>query len=321
LTYAITVTNHGGTAAKTGMTSGRAANTTYTGEASEGWGPTCVAAPTPSPAGTPCTQAVTVPAATSPTAPGVATRTFTVTVATPLPPSTTQVTNVVTSTVGTCQEPEPQCTASNPTPPELTTTKTLASVNGNSAAPGQTVLPGDRLTYAITVENHGGTAATTTLRDDVPANTTYTGEAGEGWGPTCVAVPASPAGTPCTQAVTVGPAKSATEPTSVVVHFTVTVAAPLAPSTTQVTNVVTSAVGTCQAPEPQCTASNPTPPELTTTKTLASVNGTSAAPGQTLLPGLTLSYAVTVENHGGTAATTTLRDDVPANTTYTGEAG
>src|SRR5262249_54907575 len=133
-------------------------------------------------------------------------------------------------------------------------------------------LPGDKLTYAITVENHGGTAATTTLRDDVPANTTYTGPGSEGWCPTCTNAPASPAGTPCTQAVTVGPAKSATEPTSVVVHFTVTVATPLPPSTTQVTNVVTSTVGTCQEPEPQCTASNPPPPELTTTKTLASVN-------------------------------------------------
>src|SRR5262249_28065602 len=273
------VTNHGGTAATTTLTDKVPANTTYTAPGSEGWGPTCVAAPTPSPAGTPCTQAVTEAAATS-----VVVH-FTVTVATPLPPSTTQVTNVVTASLGTCKEPEPQCTASNPTPAELTTTKTLASVNEKAAAPGQTVLPGDKLTYAITVTNHGGTAATTALTDKVPANTTYTGPGSEGWGPTCVAAPTpSPAGTPCTQAVTVPAATSPTAPGVATRTFTVTVATPLPPSTTQVSNVVTSTVGTCQEPEPQCTASNPTPPELTTTKTLASVNGNSAAPGQTVLP-------------------------------------
>ena len=115
-----------------------------------------------------------MPAASSPTAPTSVTRTFTVTVANPLAPNTTAISNVVTSTVGTCQEPEPACTASNPTPPELTTTKTLSLVNGNPAAAGQTVLPGDKLTYTIRVENHGGTQATTTLTDRVPANTSYT---------------------------------------------------------------------------------------------------------------------------------------------------
>ena len=144
-------------------------------------------------------------------------------------------------------------------------------MNGNPAAAGQTVVAGDKLTYLITVTNHGGTQATTTLTDRVPANTSYTGPESEGWGPSgCVAAPTpSPAGSVCTQVVTVGPAKSATEPTSVTRTFTVTVATPLAPNTTAISNVVTSTVGTCQAPEPACTASNPTPPELTTTKTLS----------------------------------------------------
>src|SRR5262249_38416233 len=189
-----------------------------------------------------------------------------------------------------------------------------------AAAPGQTVLPGDKLTYARSEERRVGKEGTTTLTAKDSTNTTYTGPGSEGWGPTCVAAPPSPAGTPCTQAVTVRPAKSATEPTSVRVPFPVTVATPLPPSTTQVTNVVTASLGTCKEPEPQCTASTPSPAELTPTKTLASVNEKAAAPGQTVLPGDKLTYAITVTNHGGTAATTTLTDKVPANTTYTGPA-
>src|SRR5262249_32409664 len=160
----------------------------------------------------------------------------------------TQVTNVVTASLGTCKEPEIGRASCRATPEKPTATKTLASVNEKAAAPGQTVLPGDKLTYAITVTKHGGTAATTTRTDKAPANTTYTGPGSEGWGPTCVAVPPSPAGTPCTQAVPVPAATSPTAPGVATRSFTVTVATPLPPSTTQVTNVVTSSLGTCKEP-------------------------------------------------------------------------
>src|SRR5262249_53991202 len=173
---------------------------------------------------------------------------FTVTVDKPLPQLTTQITNVVTSSEGTCQTPSPACTVSDPTVAQLTTAKTLFSVNGEPAAPGETVRPGDKLTYEITVENHGAPPPTPTLPDKAPADPTYSGEASEGWGPTCVAAPASPAGTPCTQVVTV-PAASASEAGKATVHFTVTVDKPLPPGATQISNVVTSTVGTCQAPE------------------------------------------------------------------------
>src|SRR5262249_60606743 len=139
-----------------------------------------------SPAGTPCTQAVTVGPAARATEPSSVTRTLTVTVAIPLAPNTSAISNVAPSPVAPCHEPEPACTAGNPTPPELTTSKTLSLVNGNPAAPGQTVLPGEELTYLITVENHGGTQATTTLTDRVPANTSYTGPGSQRWDPTCV---------------------------------------------------------------------------------------------------------------------------------------
>jgi uncharacterized repeat protein (TIGR01451 family) len=269
LTYAVTVQNHGGTAATPTLTDVVPANTTYTGPATEAWGPSCVAG---EPAGTPCTQIVTVPAAKSATEPSSVTVHFTVTVDKTLPSGTTEIKNVALSTEGTCQVAEPACTASDPTPAELTTTKTLAEVNGKPAVSGQTVLPGDKLTYAITVENHGGTPATPTLTDRVPANTTYTGPATEGWGPTCVATPTpSPAGTACIQKVPV-PAATATEPGKATVHFTVTVDDPLPSGTTEITNVVLSSevgfsTGTCEVPEPACTATNPiaptTPPPTT----------------------------------------------------------
>jgi uncharacterized repeat protein (TIGR01451 family) len=41
------------------------------------------------------------------------------------------------------------------------------------AQPGQTALQSKVLTYAITVTNHGGTPATPTLTDRVPADTSY----------------------------------------------------------------------------------------------------------------------------------------------------
>jgi uncharacterized repeat protein (TIGR01451 family) len=139
------------------------------------------------------------------------------------------------------------------------------------AQPGETVRPGDELTYEITVTKHAGSPATSTLTDNVPANTTYTGLATEGWGPSCVDLPALPAGSPCIQVVPV-PAATAAEPGKMTVYFTVTVDDPLPPSTTEITNVVLSSEGTCVAPSPECTVTNPTPPELTTTKTQADVN-------------------------------------------------
>jgi uncharacterized repeat protein (TIGR01451 family) len=156
--------------------------------------------------------------------------------------------------------------ATNPTGPDLTMTKTLSLVNGSPATAGQMVLPGDILTYDIRIENSGGSPATPTLTDRVPAATTYTGPESEGWGPSCVHAPPSPAGTPCEQKVPV-PAATAAGPRPVTVQFTASVDEPLPPGTTEIRNVVLAsdpsfalgALGTCQGPEPACTAANPTP--------------------------------------------------------------
>jgi uncharacterized repeat protein (TIGR01451 family) len=178
-----------------------------------------------------------------------------------------------------------------PTVAQLTTTKTLASVNGEPATPGETVRPGDKLTYAITVTNHGGLPATPTLTDHVPANTTYTGES-EGWGPSCVALPASPAGTPCTQKVTVPAATAEGGPGSVIVHFTVTVDDPLPSGTTEIANVVLSSEGTCGTPSPECTVTDPTPVLLPTVppRPVPPPPVPTAKPAQTVVPGRAFAH-------------------------------
>jgi hypothetical protein len=61
---------------------------------------------------------VTVPAATA-TEAGKATVRFTVTVDEALPSGTTEISNVVTSSEGTCQVAEPACTVTDPTPPTV----------------------------------------------------------------------------------------------------------------------------------------------------------------------------------------------------------
>src|SRR5262249_20087103 len=311
--YAITVTNRGGTPAEPTLTDKVPTDTTYAGEG-EGW-ETCVKGPPPSPAGTACTQKVPVPAATT-TTPAEVTKTFTVKVdQPPLPSGTTQITNFVHSSQGpssaTELPTEPACEAKTGlTPAQLETTKKLAKVNGIDVpplGPTPTVLPGDTLTYAITVTNRGGTPAEPTLTDKVPTDTTYAGE-GEGW-ETCVkGPPPSPAGTACTQKVPVPAATTTGGPGKATVHFTVKVDNPLTSPASQITNTVHSSQGTCStAPEtePGCTVGTSlTPAELTTTKTLVEVNGKEATPGQTLLPGDTLTYAITIENEGAAAEPT-----------------
>src|SRR5262249_26328207 len=155
---------------------------------------------------------------------------FTVTVDNPLTVPATVITNTVSSSEGSCHlapSSEPGCSASTPlTRAELTTTKTLSEVYGMPVTFGETpkVLPGDRLTYAITVENEGA-AADPPLTDHVPANTTYAGEPSEGWGPSCVAAPGTPsaAGTACTQSVPVPAATTEGGPGKATRTFTVKV--------------------------------------------------------------------------------------------------
>src|SRR5262249_33226177 len=120
--------------------------------------------------------------------------TFTVRVDETLPANVTEISNFVTTNQGNCQQEAPECTASNPTPAVLQTKKELALVNGAKAGSGQTVQPGDVLTYDITITNSGG-PTTLALTERVPANTTYAGPEGDWEG--CVLAP-SPTAPPKT---------------------------------------------------------------------------------------------------------------------------
>ena len=288
IVYTITVTNTGGQPGTTGLGDAVPANTRYTG-VGEGW-----SCPTNSVAGTPCSQSVTVAAGAT------TTKTYTMTVNTPLPPNTTQIGNVVTTTNGTCS---PVCNPSNPTGPVLDTTKLVMSVNGNPATPATVVKSGDVIVYIITVSNTGGNLGTTQLNDIVPINTTYTG-AGEGW--SCPA--GSIAGTSCNQSLTVNAGASVAK------TYTLTVATPLPAGTAAVANLVTTSVGTCSS----CNPSNPTSPVINTSKQVTSVNGAAATAATQVKAGDVIVYTITVTNPGGQPGTVTLADNVPANTTYTG---
>jgi uncharacterized repeat protein (TIGR01451 family) len=292
IVYNIAVTNAGGSSATTTLTDVVPANTTYTGAAAQGW--SCAA---PAAAGTSCTQGVTVPANSS------VTKQYTLTVNTPIPANVTTIANVVTTSSGTCSS----CTVTNPTVPSLDTVKTVATVNGTAATATTQVKAGDVIVYNIVTTNTGGSTGTTTLSDPVPANTSYTGAAAEGW--SCPA-PAA-AGTACTQSVTVAAGASVTK------TYTLTVTTPIPAGVTQIANLVASSGGTCSS----CNPSNPTVPVLDTTKTVATVNGTAATSATSVKAGDVIVYNIVTKNTGGAAGTTTLSDTVPANTTYTGAAG
>jgi uncharacterized repeat protein (TIGR01451 family) len=284
LVYQLAVTNNGGSSGTTTLGETVPTGATYSGAGAEGWGGTCAAAATT------CSQAVTVAAAAT------VNKTFTVTVAAGA--TGASIVNTASSSVGTCTA---TCSVSTPIAAELVTTKTLLTVNG--AAPGATVKPGDVLVYQLAIQNNGGSSGTTTLGETVPVKTAYSGAAGEGWGGACAA-----AGTSCSQAVTVAAAATVTK------TFTVTVAA--GASGASIVNTASSSVGTCTA---TCSVTTPIAAELTTTKTLLSVNG--AAPAGTVKPGDVLVYQLAVQNAGGASGTTTLGETVPGNTAYSGAAG
>ena len=156
---------------------------------------------------------------------------------------------------------------------------------------------GDVLVYQISVSNSGQLAGSTSVVEQLPAGTSYTGS-GEGW-----AVSGSRA--QLVLAVDPGATVSAT--------FTLTLGD--VPAGARTINVrATTSSGDCTG----CSISIPTEAVLATTLTLVAVNGTAIAAGQTVGPGDVLQYRLVVSNSGGTIGSTRITESVPSHASYTG---
>jgi uncharacterized repeat protein (TIGR01451 family) len=155
LTYTITVRNEGGTAAASTIINETVpAHTSFAGGAPT-W--TCAIG---APAGTACDALVDVPAFAS-GSPGVATATFAVQVADPIPAGVQQIANAVALN----DQPPPDCQAT-PSSPQCAITPTInlglaKTVQSLTATGPNTWL----VTYAIQVSNLGGSSASYTLSD------------------------------------------------------------------------------------------------------------------------------------------------------------
>jgi uncharacterized repeat protein (TIGR01451 family) len=225
--------------------------------------------------------------------------TFALRIDSTLPAAATSVTNTACSATSTTGDPTANNCSTITTPlggaPSLSLTKTLSS---------GTATPGATLTWSLTLRNTGNReAAAPTLRETVPAQTTFSaGASSAGWA--CTPGPA--AGSTCTLAL-----PSLAAGAQVSRSFAVTIANPLPSGVTEVSN---TACATDPAASQVCdTIRHPTDasPALVTTKTLLSGSGQ---------PGSLLTYRISVSNVGNQAASTvTLTDVVPDHTTF--EAG
>lgn len=170
----------------------------------------------------------------------------------------------------------------------LSTTKSLATVNGSAYVPGSPIKSGDVLGYQLEVRETGLAAGgSTTLTETVPALTTYSGSS-EGW---------TVSSGSYTQSVTVAAGGTVTK------TFTVTVGT-LADNDTSISNTVTSGTGTCAV----CTVTTTTVPRLRITKT----------PPASLPAGGTAVYTIGLSNVGGsaTSSTVTFTDTLPSGLTF-----
>ncbi len=172
------------------------------------------------------------------------------------------------------------CAFPIPQEPELSVEKTLAEVNGSAFVPGNSVYPGDVLTYAIIIENSGGAVATLfagDVQETVPTGTTHAG--GDDF--TCT-------GANCanTNAFNV-PAGD-----SVTIEFSVAIDDPLPAGVTSIANAVTVEDVDCDDPGNDCEETTPIGPTVTYGKTSNPASGTAVSTGDTITYTLSVNVSV-----------------------------
>lgn len=188
----------------------------------------------------------------------------------------------------------------------------------NNPTNGVTLMPGDGVTYTITIQNTGNAPATgVTFTDAIPANTTYVpasttlngAAVADVVGPGMPFATGANVNTPGEASGVVNNGETAT------VTFRVTINNPLPLGVTQVSNQ--GLIKGSNIPDtPTNIVVNPVTgnPTLSTVKSVNNLTRGAQAPAQS---GDLLEYLVVVTNNGNVPATSaTLTDAIPANTTY-----
>ncbi len=284
LTYAMVVTNTGGTAGTTVLTETVPEGTQFVGgnapDLSQGWSQAPQACDA---AASICTQTVSVPAQSTDGVPGQQTVQFTVKVLAPAT-SNGKITNTVASDVaaacasGTCA---------------VETANAVADMQAQiSSIPATAVVVGQSVTITGTCTNNGPADAVN-ASCAMAVNNAGTSIAG-----TCAANADLAMGANLSCSATFVAAEGAISAT---IH-----------ATTQ-----SYESNTANNTDTKSTVGN-TPASLATTNVLTLVNGSPVPAGYLAKPGDVLTYTVSVTNSGGTAGSTEVGQTVPAGTTYTG---
>ncbi|GAB2832719.1 hypothetical protein GCM10027276_38790 [Comamonas piscis] len=284
LTYAMLVTNTGGTSGTTILTETVPEGTVFVGgsapNTSQGWSlapQACLAAAST------CTQSVTVPAQSAEGVAGQQTVQFTVEVLAPAT-SNGKITNTVSSDIAAA------CTSGTCA---VETANAVADMQALiTSIPASAVVVGQSVTITGTCTNNGPANA-------VDASCAMTvNNAGTSIAGTCGANANLAMGASLSCTATFVAAQGA-------ISATIN-------STTQ-----SYESNTVNNTDTKSTVGN-TPASLATTNVLTLVNGTAVPAGYLAKPGDVLTYTVTVVNNGGTAGSTDVGQTVPAGTTYTG---
>jgi uncharacterized repeat protein (TIGR01451 family) len=208
-----------------------------------------------------------------------------------------------TATVVSANDPN----SANDTSTATTTVSSSADLAVTKTGPA-TATAGTDITYTVTLTNNGpSTATTVSLTDAVPPNTTFVSESQ-------TAGPALSCTTPAVGGSGTITCTAASFATSVPATFSITVHIVPGAAGTTITNTASATAATADP----ASANNAAPATTTVTRSAdISVLKTAAA---TATAGTNLTYTITVTNNGPSdAATVTMADTLPPNTTFVSE--